>query len=536
MNKYSLKEQIERGDLVRIVGAHNGLTARLVEEAGFEGVWASGFEISTSHAVPDANILTMSDFLDAASEMAHTVSIPVIADCDTGFGNSNNVMHMVRRYEAAGVAAVCIEDKKFPKVNSFIAGRQDLAAIGEFVGKLMAANNAKKTEKFLIFARVEALIAGWGLEEALKRAHAYIDAGADGIFIHSKSQEPDEIIDFCKSWNKRSPLLICPTTYHIPESEMRSLGIHIVIYANQSIRAAIRSMQSVLRHIRRHGNLRLEDKIVPMEEAFRLQGMYMMKHDERKYLKTEMGSIRALIPAAGYKVDDSLKPLVEDRPVGMLDINGKSVLQRNIEALNIAGIQDISVVAGYQADRVILEGVKIARNREFETTGIMHSVMQGVDAVADKNLIIYSDILVDSYLLEKLLKKEGDIVLVGDRSYHKINYRNKELELIVIDNPLPDSRRSIDTNRKNIVKKIGKKIPEEEGSCEFVGIAMLSRKGMQLLMDEYRIFGPARTLSFADFIQHLVDKNHEVRMYEVAGGWMEIHTFEDYKNACALFS
>ena len=129
MDKYTLKEKIQEGDLIRIVGAHNGLTAKLVEEAGFEGVWSSGFEISTSHAVPDANILTMTDFLNAATEMAHTVSIPVVADCDTGYGNSNNVMHMVKMFECAGVAAVCIEDKKFPKVNSFISGRQELAPI-----------------------------------------------------------------------------------------------------------------------------------------------------------------------------------------------------------------------------------------------------------------------------------------------------------------------------------------------------------------------------------------------------------------------
>ncbi len=535
MNKGTLKQQIQQGGLIRIVGAYNGLTARLVEEAGFEGVWSSGFEISTSHAVPDANILTMSDFLDAASEMAHTVSIPVIADCDTGFGNSNNVMHLVRRFEAAGVSAVCIEDKKFPKVNSFIAGRQELAPIAEFVGKLMAAKNAQSTDAFMVFARVEALIAGWGLDEALKRAQAYIDAGADAILIHSKSERPDEIIAFCRAWNQRSPLLICPTTYPISEAEMAALGVSIVIYANQSIRAAIKSMQSVLRHLRKHGNARIDDKIVPMDEAFRLQGMYMMKHDERKFLKTELGSIRALIPAAGYKVDDSLTSLVEDRPVGMLDINGKPLLQRNIETLNIAGVQDICVVAGYQADRVELDGVKIVRNPEFKTSGIMHSVMQGADGIADKNLILYSDIMVDSYLVEKLLKKQGDIVLVGDRSYKKTHYRNKELELVVIDNPLPDSRRLIDTNRKNIVKRIGKRVAEQEGTCEFVGIALLSKKGMRILIDEYQAFDLAKNVSFADFIQHLVDRGHEVLVYEVTGGWMEIHTFEDYKNACVFF-
>lgn len=536
MNNNTLKKQIEKGRLIRIVGAHNGLTAKLVEEAGFEGVWASGFEISTSHAVPDANILTMTDFLNAASGMTRTVSIPVISDCDTGFGNSNNVMHMVRRFEAAGVSAVCIEDKKFPKVNSFISGRQELAPIAEFVGKIMAAKNAKKTDEFMVFARVEALIAGWGHEEALKRAHAYIDAGADAIFIHSKSDSADEIIDFCRAWDKKAPLIICPTTYRIPEEEMNSLGINIVIYANHSMRAAIKGMQSVLSHIEKYGNIGIDDKIVSMAEVFRLQGMYVMKHDERKYLKTDLGSIKAIIPAAGYKVDDSLRSLIEDRPVGMLDINGKSILQRNIETLNIAGIQDINVVAGYKADNVILDGVRVVKNREFKTTGIMHSVMEGIDGTADKTLIVYSDIIIDSYLLEKLFKKEADIILVGDRSYKKTNYRNKKLEIIVTDNPFPDSHRMIDANRKNIVKKIGKDISEQEGDCEFVGIALLSKKGMRLLVDEFKASNTGEMISFADFIQYLVTRGHEVLVYEVTGGWMEIHNFEDYRNACAVFS
>ncbi|MDP2910163.1 MAG: isocitrate lyase/phosphoenolpyruvate mutase family protein, partial [bacterium] len=184
VKKQKLRELLkQKKGLIRLVGAHNGLTAKLVEKHGFDGVWASGFEISASHASPDANILTMSDSLAAAIDMVDSVSIPVVADCDTGFGNSNNVIQMVKKYESAGVAAVCIEDKLFPKMNSYIPGRQELASIPEFVGKIMAGKNAQKTEDFMIFARVEALIAGWGMEEALKRAKAYADAGADAVLI-----------------------------------------------------------------------------------------------------------------------------------------------------------------------------------------------------------------------------------------------------------------------------------------------------------------------------------------------------------------
>jgi phosphoenolpyruvate phosphomutase len=128
--------------LIRVMGAHNALSAKLVEKSGFDAVWASGLEISTSYALPDANILTMTDFFNVASSMNEAVNIPVIADCDTGYGNSNNVIHLVKKYEVAEIATVCIEDKLFPKVNSFIPGRQELASIAEFVGKILAAKNA----------------------------------------------------------------------------------------------------------------------------------------------------------------------------------------------------------------------------------------------------------------------------------------------------------------------------------------------------------------------------------------------------------
>src|SRR3989338_5935201 len=168
-----LRELFQAKKIVRIMGAHDGLGAKLIEQHHFDGVWASGFEISTAHAVPDANLLTMTENLAAAQAMNDATSLPVVCDCDTGYGNAAKVMHMVRKYEAAGLAAVVIEDKVFPKVNSFIPGRQELASIEEFVGKIQAAKNAQQHLDFMVFARVEALIVGWGQEDALRRARAY---------------------------------------------------------------------------------------------------------------------------------------------------------------------------------------------------------------------------------------------------------------------------------------------------------------------------------------------------------------------------
>ena len=208
-NKCKKFKSLFKKKLIRIVGAHDGLGAKLIGEAGFDGVWASGLEISASYGLPDANILTMTEYLERAVEMNEATSLPVIADCDTGYGNVNNVIYMVEKYEKAGIAAICIEDKLFPKVNSFIEGRQDLADIDEFCGKIRAVKNTQKNPDFMVIARVEALIAGWGMKEALKRANAYSESGADAILIHSKKKDKKEILEFCKKFKKKKTFSSC---------------------------------------------------------------------------------------------------------------------------------------------------------------------------------------------------------------------------------------------------------------------------------------------------------------------------------------
>src|SRR5205085_3953085 len=185
MSRPSLRQMLGSPAPIVLAGAHDVLSARLVAEAGFDGVWASGFEISASHGVPDASILTMTETLDAARRMADAVSIPVVADCDTGFGNAINAIRTVEAFERAGVAGICIEDNVFPKRCSFYPGvKRLLADTDEQQLKIRAAKSAG-SEDFVVIARTEALIAGWGLEEALKRGRGYADAGADAVLIHS---------------------------------------------------------------------------------------------------------------------------------------------------------------------------------------------------------------------------------------------------------------------------------------------------------------------------------------------------------------
>src|SRR2546430_3078367 len=195
------------GGLVKAVGAHNGLGAVLAEQAGFDAVWASSFEISAARALPDASLLTMTDYLQTAQELARACELPIIADCDTGFGNALNVAHAVREYEAAGIAGICIEDKTFPKVNSFAKHSQPLTSVEDFAHKVGTGKSVQQTADFLLIARTEAFIAGYGVDEVLRRAHAFVAAGADAILVHSKESTPRQLLEFLDRWAASPPVV-----------------------------------------------------------------------------------------------------------------------------------------------------------------------------------------------------------------------------------------------------------------------------------------------------------------------------------------
>ena len=278
----------EKG-LVVGVGARDALDARIIERAGFDFIWSSGFAVSASYGVPDASLISMKQFLEAARAMNEVINIPVIADCDTGFGNANNVIYAVKLYEEAGMAGICLEDKKFPKETSLLAGgRQELADMEEFAGKIMAAKDTQKAEDFVVIGRTEALIAVWGQEEALKRAHRYVEAGADCILVHSKSKTPDEVVEFVQAWDGSAPIVLIPTNYpSLTEDRIRELGkVKIVMYANQVLRASVKAEEMVLEEIRKAGGIHtIDDMMVPVSHIFDLQGVPQMKENEKKYLR-----------------------------------------------------------------------------------------------------------------------------------------------------------------------------------------------------------------------------------------------------------
>lgn len=280
MNKATHKRNLLRQGLggsnpITAVGAHDALSAQMIDEHGFDAIWVSGFGVSTmSYAMPDANLVTMSEALAAAIRMDAAVNIPVVADCDNGFGGLSNVVRTVREYERAGIAGICIEDNHFPKRNSLYQGssKRELIPMEEQARRIRAGKNAQETEEFVFIARVESLIAGHGVTDALRRANAYAEAGADAILIHSKDKTLKEIEAFLSEWQGSAPLVAVPTLFpDFTVEQLHEKGFQMIILANQVMRAAVKAMEETLTVLKRERKAAAVDgAIAPVNTIFDL--------------------------------------------------------------------------------------------------------------------------------------------------------------------------------------------------------------------------------------------------------------------------
>jgi phosphoenolpyruvate phosphomutase len=410
-----LRQMLQSAELEFLMEAHNGLSARIVREAGFKGIWASGLSISAQFGVRDNNEASWTQVVDMLEFMADASDLPILLDGDTGYGNFNNMRRLVRKLEQRGIAGVCIEDKQFPKTNSFLNGeRQPLADIEEFVGKIAAGKDTQQDANFSIVARVEALIAGWGMDEALRRAEAYRVAGADAILIHSKLSKPDEIVTFAKEWARRSPLVIVPTRYYSTPTEVfRQAGISTVIWANHLVRAAASAMQSVAKEIFESQTLvNVEDRIVSVNEIFRLQDADEYSAAERIYLSNS-GAPRAAVVLAASR-GSGLEAMTAQRPKVMLPIAGKPLLRWLVDGFKKESINDITVVGGYRADAIDTAGIKLVVNQRYAESGELSSLACAVDSLDSDAVISYGDLLFRSYVLRDLVECKADFSVVVD--------------------------------------------------------------------------------------------------------------------------
>ncbi len=262
-----LKKLLSYKPCLSVMEAHDGLTGLLVEKTRvetvngtrqFDAIWVSSLCDSTAKGKPDIELVDMTSRLNTIEEIMEVTTKPIVLDGDTG-GQIEHFVYNVQTMERLGVSAVIIEDKKGLKKNSLFgtnAGQvQD--DIEAFCQKIAAGKNAQKSKDFMIIARCESLILGMGQEDALKRCHAYVKAGADGIMIHSVQKTPDEIFAFCQAFRKddpKTPIVVVPTTYNTTtEDELAAHGINMVIHANHLIRSAFPAMQKTAQTILEHG-------------------------------------------------------------------------------------------------------------------------------------------------------------------------------------------------------------------------------------------------------------------------------------------
>lgn len=284
----SLRALFQRDGVSIAAGTTNVIGAKIIESNGFDSIWVSSLEASTSRGVPDASIITMSDMLKIASDISNSVDIPVIADCDTGYGDFKNVYYIVQQFEKNGVSAISIEDKMYPKLNSLADEKNTLISKEDFVDKIVAAKEAQQTKDFVFIARIEAFNAKAGLEVALERADCYTSAGADALIVHSVSKELDEIIEFCKSFTKNIPIIIIPTTYNkITVGDIEKLRrVKMVIYANQLFRAAVASMDKAAKLIKKAGTTGvIEGEIATLEDLFKYQELQQFKERNNRIVR-----------------------------------------------------------------------------------------------------------------------------------------------------------------------------------------------------------------------------------------------------------
>ncbi len=526
-----LRNLLQSPRLEYIMEAHNGISARLVEEAGFAGIWASGLAISAQFGVRDSNEASWTQVVDMLEFMSDITHIPILLDGDTGYGNFNNMRRLVKKLEQRKIAGVCIEDKQFPKINSFIDGeRQPLADIQEFCGKIKAGKDSQQDHDFCIVARVEALIAGWDISEALRRAEAYHAAGADGILIHSKLSKPTEILEFAKEWANRSPLVIVPTTYYSTPTEVFSKAhISLIIWANHMIRASVAAMERVAQEIHESESVaNIEDNIASVKRIFSLQGADELTRAQERYLQPGQTENHSIVLAASR--GNALYELTHDRPKVMLSIGGKTLLRRLVDEFKKQGINRTTVVAGYKAEAIDTGGVKLCINNEYETTGELNSLLCAREDFNDNMVITYGDLLFRSYVLQDLLNAPGEIVIVVDSADNR--RISGSPDYVYCSDPDDRSLFSQDINLVHISENQATDIGKPSG--RWIGMLHVQGAGrawLETALDELQEQNNFASLTLPDLLNHLVSKGHPVKVHYIHGHWLDVNTIEDIDRA-----
>ncbi len=558
-----LRALIESPETEFLLEAHNGISARIAEEAGVKGIWASGLTISAQFGVRDNNEASWTQVADMLEFMSDATSVPILVDGDTGYGNFNNARRLVRKLEQRRIAGVCIEDKVFPKTNSFIGGgRQPLAEIAEFSGKVRAAKDSQEDKDFCVVARVEALIAGWGMSEALRRAEAYQRAGADAILIHSAKRHPDEILAFAEKWGAgrgsggRCPLVIVPTKYYsTPPEVFRQAGISVVIWANHLLRAAVTAMRSVAEELSRtRVMISVEERVATVDEVFRLQGADELLEAERCY-GGEASAMEAVVLAASRGAE--LGAMTERVPKVMIPVGGRPLLEGLVAEFKRAGVGEITVVAGYKPEAIDVAGVTIVRNDRYEHSGELASLVCALDRrraardgaagpgapEAGGLVVCYGDLLFRRYILRDLLDAPGPMAVTVD-SAPDAGAAPGACPRDAAWCSTPDDRSLFvrDVRLRRVAPKPNGVRPAPGAGAEgdrapegrWIGMLRVDAEGMPALEEaiaELRNRADFDRLDLPDLLNHLIERERIINVVYIHGNWLDVNNVRDLAEA-----
>ena len=526
-----LRSIIKSNELEFILEAHNGISAAIVERAGFKAIWGSGLAMSAQFGVRDSNEVSWTQVIDMLEFMSDATTIPILLDGDTGYGNFNNMRRLVTKLEQRNIAGVCIEDKQFPKVNSFINGnKQPLADINEFCGKIKAGKDCQTDDDFCIVARVEALIAGWGLKEALNRAEAYREAGADAVLIHSKSHRPDEILAFAKEWENRLPLVIVPTKYYsTPTDAFRKANISLVIWANHMIRSSTIEMIKNSKTIFKSESIAdIEDRITTVKEIFNLQGVDELSRAQERYLGKKLDT-RAIILAATR--GSELYSLTLDKPKTMIRIGGEALLARTVNKFKKIGINKSIVVAGYKAESIDISGIEIRVNKDYEIGDELMSLVCAQNDFDNDMVISYGDLLFREYILRDLLEVDGDIVIIVDSALNNSSTTGSpDLAYCSQNDDRSPFMQNIILKELSSVIKTGNKKP----SGQWIGMMRVRKEGRNWIEEAIHELKPSpnfKKLTLSDLLNYIIEQGKIINVHYISGHWLDVNSIDDIDRA-----
>ena len=517
------------------IEAHSGLSGLVAEKLNFDFIWESSLTDSASKGLPDASIVGNESRLHTIDEILNVTTKPMIVDGDTG-GDEDNFRFLIKRLENQGVSAVIVEDKVFPKRNSFggtVSSGMENPEI--FAQKLKVGVDTKSTENFLVIARLESLIAGLGMNETLHRTEKYINAGVDGIMIHSKIKDPKEVLDFiprferiCKEIGRRPYLIAVPTTYNsIKDSELIKSGVDIVIHANHLLRSSYNAMTETAKLILdSERSYEADSQISSVKEIFSVVGYdKIIERDKEK-----APEITGLIASAGdHKIGNQNRSLKE--------ISGTPLITHQIDTFKKVGIENLKITVNNTLEFKEFEdkNIKLVEIDTGSSDQLLSSIMKGFEGIDGPAILTYGDIMFNEKIVSELIQNENDIVIASDSSYkyHKHDI-DKKLELVSYKGNIDDnSRRKLKLTDIYEISNLGKDLNLNDAQSEFFGLAYFSTEGISLLKSSYGEIkiSEENANSLVDILNFMIKKGIKIVCNEFNGGWIELHTENDFKLA-----